>query len=268
VTLRLATWNLWWRFGPWEARHGAIGRTLADLDADVVCLQETWVEPAGIRQVDLLGDELGLHAAVADAGVADRPGVANAILSRWPVVDVTTVPLPGTGGRPSPRHAVVAVLDAPVGRLTVVSAHLHHLLSGSATRVAQAAALAAVVGPRRGDVERDYPVLVGADLNAVPWSDEVRSLTGATALAADGVALTDCWEHAGGDGRGATWSAANPYLSDSAIPERRIDYLLVSWPRPRPLGNPVRCWLAGLDPVDGVQPSDHFAVVADLVTEA
>ena len=63
------------------------------------------------------------------------------------------------------------------------------------------------------------------------------------------------------------WSAANPYLADSTMPERRIDYLLVSWPRPRPLGNPMRCWLAGVAPVDGVQPSDHYAVAADLVTD-
>jgi len=38
----------------------------------------------------------------------------------------------------------------------------------------------------------------------------------------------------------------------------------VSWPRPKPLGNPRRAWLAGVDPVDGVWPSDHAAVVVDL----
>ncbi len=49
--MRIVTWNLWWRFGPWEARQRAIEATLAELDADVVCLQETWVaegrRPAG-----------------------------------------------------------------------------------------------------------------------------------------------------------------------------------------------------------------------------
>ena len=65
--------------------------------------------------------------------------------------------------------------------------------------------------------------------------------------------------------RGHTWATANPYLADGAMPNRRLDYLLVSWPRPRPAGNPVRCWLAGTEAVDGVQPTDHYAVVADLV---
>ena len=107
---------------------------------------------------------------------------------------------------------------------------------------------------------------MGADLNAVPWSDEVRLLTGASAVPVPGLAFTDCWEHAGDGSPGWTWAATNPYLADSAMPNRRLDYLLVSWPRPRPAGNPVRCWLAGVEPVAGVQPSDHHAVVADLVT--
>jgi hypothetical protein len=42
----------------------------------------------------------------------------------------------------------------------------------------------------------------------------------------------------------------------------------VSWPRPRPLGNPSQVWLAGVDPVEGVQPSDHAAVVADITMVA
>ena len=28
--------------------------------------------------------------------------------------------------------------------------------------------------------------------------------------------------------------------------------------------NPVRAWLAGVEPVDGVVPSDHAALLADL----
>jgi hypothetical protein len=65
-----------------------------------------------------------------------------------------------------------------------------------------------------------------------------------------------------------TWSSENPHVAWSAWPNRRLDYLLVSWPRPRPAGNPLRCWLAGTKPVGGVQPSDHYAVVADFETES
>src|SRR5262245_33223956 len=40
--LRVLTWNLWWRFGPWQARQPAIIATLRRIDADVIALQETW----------------------------------------------------------------------------------------------------------------------------------------------------------------------------------------------------------------------------------
>ena len=40
--MRVATWNIWWRFGPWEQRAPGIEATLRSIDADIVCLQETW----------------------------------------------------------------------------------------------------------------------------------------------------------------------------------------------------------------------------------
>ena len=36
ATVRVATWNLWWRHGDWEARQPAILECLRDLDADIV----------------------------------------------------------------------------------------------------------------------------------------------------------------------------------------------------------------------------------------
>jgi hypothetical protein len=89
-----------------------------------------------------------------------------------------------------------------------------------------------------------------------------------------GIVFTDVWEQAGGHGAGVdpghTWRAANPHTADSAWPNRRLDYLLVSWPRPKPVGNPIEAWTVGTDAieVDGrpVWPSDHAAVVADFVT--
>jgi endonuclease/exonuclease/phosphatase family metal-dependent hydrolase len=47
-------------------------------------------------------------------------------------------------------------------------------------------------------------------------------------------------------------------------PDRRLDYVMVSWPRRRNAGHVAACHLAGTDPMDGVWPSDHYAVVADL----
>jgi len=50
----------------------------------------------------------------------------------------------------------------------------------------------------------------------------------------------------------------------AAHPNRRLDYVMVSWPRRRGAGHVASCALAGTTPVDGVWASDHYAVVADI----
>jgi len=40
--VRVLTWNIWWRFGPWQRRQPAISSTLAQIDADIIALQEVW----------------------------------------------------------------------------------------------------------------------------------------------------------------------------------------------------------------------------------
>ena len=44
--LRIMTWNIWWRFGPWEQREPAILQSIADLDPDIIALQEVWGDNA------------------------------------------------------------------------------------------------------------------------------------------------------------------------------------------------------------------------------
>ena len=116
----------------------------------------------------------------------------------------------------------------------------------------------------RGDPTVDLPVIVGADLNAVADTDEVRIATGRSA-GVDGIVFSDVWEQVGA-GSGATWLRENPHSPDSAWPDRRLDYLLVSWPRPKPVGNPIRAWLTGHGANTDAWPSDHLALVADFTT--
>jgi len=47
-------------------------------------------------------------------------------------------------------------------------------------------------------------------------------------------------------------------------PDRRIDYVLVGWPKAGGRGQVVGCEVVGADPVDGVVPSDHLGVLATL----
>jgi endonuclease/exonuclease/phosphatase family metal-dependent hydrolase len=76
-------------------------------------------------------------------------------------------------------------------------------------------------------------------------------------------AFLDVWEVAG-EGPGHSWTVANPYAALDLEPSRRIDYVFVGYPRRGGAGHAVAARLAGLEPVDGVVPSDHLAVVADL----
>lgn len=267
-TVRIASWNLWWRFGPWEQRQGGIESTLADVDADVVCLQEVWAEEGGDDQAERLAERLGgYHVARSPHRFWEGFSFGNAVLARWPVACTRTQALPEADGGDSHRSLVWAEVDAPFGRLPVLSTHLEFRYDASPTRQAQAAAVARFVAEHRGDPDAVFPPVVTGDLNAEPHSDELRMLTGRSPVPVPGLMFHDAWEAAGDGSPGYTWWGANPHLADATWPDRRLDYVLVGWPRPRPVGNPVACRVAGDAPVAGVWPSDHLAVVADLRAE-
>lgn len=266
TTLRVLTWNVWWQFGPWRERQPGIGAVLRDERPDVVCLQEVWAEEGGADQAEQLAAGLGFDHARSDSPFRNGVAFGNAILSRWPITAHETVRLPdGTGGG-GPRTALFASVDAPHGELQVVSTHFEYPFDRSATRQVQARALAELVGRKRGDPERAFPTIVCGDLNAVPDSDEIRALTGRTPPLASGVVFQDAWELAGGGAPGWTWAGDNVHLADATWPNRRIDYVLVSWPHPKTMGTPIRVALAGTEAVGGLHPSDHYGVVADLRT--
>ena len=261
--MRVMTWNLWWHFGPWEARQPLIVDTIRSADPDVVCLQEVWSDEND-DQLDHIADALEMYAVRTDPMFYGGQSFGNAVLSRWPLDRIADERLPNADGDASYRRVVAATVATPFGRWTVASTHLDHRFDRSADRCAQVRRLMELTLEWRGEPTEDLPVIVGADLNAVADTDEVRMATGRTA-GVDGIVFSDVWEQVG-DGSGATWLRQNPFTSDSAWPDRRVDYLLVSWPRPNPVGNPIRAWLVGHGDGDEIWPSDHLAVVADFVT--
>jgi endonuclease/exonuclease/phosphatase family metal-dependent hydrolase len=266
MAVRVMTWNLGHQFGDHQQRFEAIVTTLRHEAADIVCLQEVWAEEGGDDQVDLLVAELGGHATRTPSIFWRGRSFGNAVWSRWPILASETIGLLDATGDTTPRTALFATVDAPVGPITAVSVHLEHRFDRSSTRVAQMSQLCREIAGRRNNPEIAFPVVVGGDLNAMPDSDEIRLVTGRTAPPVRNLVLTDAWEVAGDGSPGHTWSRRNPHLLDATWPNRRLDYVLVSWPRPKGVGVPIRAWLAGTEPIDGVVGSDHFAVVADLRT--
>jgi endonuclease/exonuclease/phosphatase family metal-dependent hydrolase len=264
--VRLVTWNLWWRFGPWQARQPAILASLRGLAPDVVTLQEVWADDR-VNQAEHLAAELGLHWAWAESPAPghfqrriDDPSVrvGNAVLSRWPVLDQRVLHLPGDDG----RLALHVRLDAPGHPIPVFTTHLTAAPGGSAQRVEQVRALAGFVAEHRAGTA--HPAVVTGDLNAWPDSDEVRLLGGyKTAPAVPDELLLDAWEYADPAEPAATWDPANPFVADWN-PAVRIDYVFVGAPAGDGAGRVRSIRRATGHPVDGVWPSDHYAVVADL----
>ena len=121
---------------------------------------------------------------------------------------------------------------------------------------------------------RSFPPILGGDFNADPDSDEIRMLSGRAATPVSKLVFHDAWEVAGqasdSSATGATWTNRNPYAKLDLEPDRRIDYLFVGWPKAGGAGHVTRCTVEALEPVDGVVPSDHLAVLAEaaLLTSA
>lgn len=264
--MRVMTWNLWWRFGDWERRRPAILATLLAERPDVVGLQEVW-DDGDTNLAGWLAGELGLHHAFA-AGSDQQPwrdrvaepnlknGVA--VLSRWPIADAAAYDLPE-----DPSRAALAVrIDAPHAAVPFVTTHLS-VLHGSARRMTQVEFLARLVADLPS--AEHPPVLVG-DLNAEPDSDEIRKLGGhLTTPVVDGLILLDAWRYADPRDPGHTWDRANPYVAQWTMPGGRIDYVHVVAQAGAGAVRSVR--RAATGPVDGVWPSDHAAVIAELSEE-
>lgn len=261
TTVRVVSWNLWWRFGPWEARHDAIVATLRALDPDVCCLQEVWDE-ADRNQAAELAEALGGYHHVYSAGIRyDGIAFGNAVLSRWPIVDSGDQALPDLDGDGEGRTVLRAEVDGPRGRLEAFSTHLHWRLHDSHIRQAQVAEICRFIAGTRE--RRTYPPVLCGDFNAPPDSDEIRALTGRRETFVRRQVFQDSWELVG-EGPGLTWTDQNAYAALDLEPSRRIDYVFVGFPKRGGAGHAVAARTAGLDPVDGVVPSDHLAVVADL----
>jgi len=158
------------------------------------------------------------------------------------------------------RNVIRAEVEGPRGALEIFTTHLNWRFDQSDVRQEQVRTLARFVAESE---RRVVPPIVAGDLNAVPDSEEIRMLTGRTAVPVPRLVFHDAWEAAGNVEPGFTWSNANPYARLDLEPDRRIDYVFVGWPRRGGAGHVLSCRMIG-GPVDGVYPSDHLGVMADL----
>ncbi|ADB35739.1 Endonuclease/exonuclease/phosphatase [Kribbella flavida DSM 17836] len=262
--MRVLTWNVWWRFGPWQRRADAILTVLREADADLIGLQEVWAQ-GNDNQAAQLASELGLHWTFEPLAnpepwqrrLGDRSvAIGNAILSRRPIDDRAVLELPG----PEQRSA----LFASTGGVPFFTTHLEAPITASAIRCEQVRALAGFVAEHS---RAAHPPVITGDFNALPDSDELRLFSGVrTAPAVPGLVLIDAWEYAEPGQPAATWDTANPHVAATFTPSARVDYIHVGVPGRNGAGHVTAVRRTGAAPVDGVWPSDHAAVVAELRT--
>jgi endonuclease/exonuclease/phosphatase family metal-dependent hydrolase len=265
--IRVATVNLFAHHGDWPRRRPALQQALRALDADVLALQEAIVDGGYDMARDVLGD--GYEIAHQRQGlIGDGTHRGASVASRWPIRAVHEVDLHLTARTGDYSCGTVLVeVDSPAGRLLVGSHGTSWAWWAERERELQAVAVVLAIERLVGGAERAHVVL-GGDFNAEPQSSSMRFLTGRMALEGLSTAYRDAWESVHGDAPGHTLDPRNP-LRDIDEPGetqgRRVDYVLVRCGDHGPTLRIVDVRLALHEPVDGVQPSDHYGVVADLV---
>src|SRR3954467_7953050 len=147
-----------------------------------------------------------------------------------------------------------AVVDHPAGSLPVMVACLEHATTYSDDRLAQARLLADLATDPATD--GPCPSLAMGDLNAAADSAVLRPLC---------EVLIEPWPAGGGASDAVTLPSTHPSAALEAGPElvdQRIDHVFFPPGHEDQLVNVESATIAG-DPVDGIFPSDHRAVICD-----
>jgi endonuclease/exonuclease/phosphatase family metal-dependent hydrolase len=175
------------------------------------------------------------------------------LVSRWPIAEARTVPMPSRHRSPAPV-ALVATVQHPSGPLHVVVVNVEWQPAYNDDRSASFHRLVELAFDPAYDGA--LPVVVMGDFNAPPDDPVLRPMHDL---------MVDTWTAGGGDPEAVTLPISHPQAPVEAthLIDRRIDHvflrpgqpdLQIEVAAPRDVG----------DAVDGVIPSDHRAVVCDV----
>jgi len=270
MPLSVLTLNLWHDSGPWPARAERIRAWVDRLAPDLIAFQEVLRVPWRDQLPELLGPR-PYHTAFAPASAFWRVGregergvLGNAIASRYPIASQESIVLPDAGDAET-RSALSVTVTAPPGPVSFTCTHLNWKLHHGWVREQQVVALCDFVQRRRP--KQGFPPILAGDMNAEPESSEIRYVKGLQSIGGWSVAYLDAWRVAGGPGPGFTWSNANPWARAGREPDRRIDYVFAGLPGRDGLGQLTACRVVCDDEQDGIWPSDHYGVYAELRSE-
>lgn len=258
TSVRVASWNVWARFGPWRQREALLLKALEQAQPDIVCLQESW-KADDKTQAERFGAKLGMHSC-HHGSVDPHEGVVSgqAVLSRWPIVATESL---SVGDEETGSGATFAQVDGPRGPINIISLILTWRIDHSDIRSAH---LQEILSWARELSDRFHPLIVCGDFNAVAQADELRAMVGLSPVHVKNMvfydAVTMC---ASGDP--ATYDTRNPFAAIGLYPDKRLDHIFSHWPKAHGAGHPIDAGIFGDEPdSDGTFPSDHFGVWADL----
>lgn len=262
--LRVVSLNTWKGDGPYRARLAAMAEQLRALQPDVVCLQEAFLAVDGsLSTPKALSAALEMNHAtyamrekdrtVEGVSISSRSGLCT--LSRWPIVEMVSRPIP-SDPRDGDRGALMVAVETPLGIARVVNTHLTYLrdVDTTALKLEQVRAVLAEPWLRDAAALR----LLCGDFNSEPGSDAVRYIREQSGWHVQEAAP----RHPRSEERPVTFSPRNANVREGAR-SVVLDYIfslaLSAGRQPRMSAAVV------LDrPTGSVYPSDHFAVYAEV----
>lgn len=240
--MKILTLNTWGSYGP-AARQAVLLDAIQAIDADITCLQEV-TDP---KLLISLNYPTSFYA----------PDAWLAILTRYPAAGEKVVTYQTQSPQESySRQLLLGEITVGNQSLWVGTTHLAWQEVDEPTRVAQVKELLETTRSLRGDI------LLSGDFNAAPESQVPKLIREA--------GFVDLFAHRHPKETGITWDNRNPFIQSHSLrfPDRRIDYLFLSQPA---LDRLVvkNCGVVGDSPgADGLPPSDHYGVLAEITFSA
>ena len=271
--LRVANWNLMWRFASPERRLPVLCDQLERLSPDAVAVQECSPDQAEALSATL---DMDVHYIGAPLGRGGAE-MGNAVLARVPLTDRVHRWLPMLKAEDMRRAAVAARLDCDGTAVWLVSIHLTRTADAGEIALGLTRAESGEIAARSAQIAElgafvdtfDGPSIVAGDLAFLPDSAEYDTLVGR--------GFQDAWRSRPRLGSRVTTPADCPYLApemgryrdaarsigvELADPGFCLDYQFVS-------GDGLRvgmAWTFGRPDVavaGEVWPSDHLGVCVD-----
>jgi endonuclease/exonuclease/phosphatase family metal-dependent hydrolase len=198
--LRVATYNIHQGFDlRGQPSLEEIAEQLEAKQPQIIALQEVprgWVVNGSFDALSWLAQRLDMFVAW---GPAADPLWGNAILSRYPIIDVDNRPMPNNAHLRFDRAYLLVTVEVGSERIQVVATHLHHIEREPQHRLPQVRALLE-------GIDWSVPTVLLGDLNAQPHHRELRLLFDSGL--------------SGGDAPVPTYPSNRP--------RRQLDYILVT----------------------------------------